>query len=294
MTFNFFRLRGALQPTPEDALGLPAPRQKRRYRTIWISDAHLGIPESKADVLYDFLRHTESEYLYLVGDMIDCWRLRKGWYWPQIYNNILRTILGKAKNGAVVTYIPGNHDEVFRDYTGMAFGDIQIRQETIHETVDGKRLLVMHGDEFDSIVKHKRWLALVGSAAYEFVLKLNRWFNAARRRLGFQYWSLSAYLKHRVKNAVQYMDNFEQAVAHEAKRRQLDGLICGHIHNASMTHFGDVVYCNDGDWVESCTALVEHHDGTLELINWLDEMHQRQEEEAHEVSDRVGRLAPTS
>ncbi len=293
MTLGFLRLRNATVPTAEDAIGFASPRQKQYFRSIWISDTHLGIPESKADILYDFLKHTESDYLYLVGDIVDCWRLRKGWYWPQIYNNVIRTVLGKAKNGTSVTYIPGNHDELFREFTGMRFGDIQILRDSIHTTADGRRMLVMHGDEFDSIVRHQRWLALIGSTAYEVSLKVNRWFNAVRRRLGFPYWSLSAYLKHKVKNAVKFMDNFEQAVAREARKRKLDGLICGHIHRASLGRFEDIAYCNDGDWVESCTALVEYEDGSLAIINWLDEMGRRQGEEEAAPGARLGRLVAT-
>ncbi len=293
MTINWPWLAKAAQPTPEDALGFPAPKKRLRYRAIWVSDVHLGIPESKADAFYDFLKHTESDYLYLVGDIIDCWKLRKGWHWPQLYNNILRTVLGKAKNGTHVTYIPGNHDEVLREYAGTSFGEIDLRLDAIHQALDGRKLLVLHGDEFDSIVKHKRWLANVGAVAYEVVLKVNRWFNAARRKLGFTYWSLSAYLKHKVKNAVQYMDRFESCVAHEASRRHVDGLICGHIHRAAMTKFDDVTYMNGGDWVESCTALVENDDGTFELLNWLEIMESR-EEVTHAVGNHHGRLVTAS
>jgi len=292
MTFPFFRTRGAAEPEPEDALGLPSSRPKQRYRSIWISDVHLGIPEAKADILYDFLKHTESEFLYLVGDIVDGWRLARSWYWPQIYNNLVRTILGKAKNGASVIFIPGNHDEVFRQYVGMDFGFIAVRREAFHLTADGRRLLVLHGDEFDGIIMHHRWVSQLGSVAYDYALKLNRWLNILRDMLGFPYWSLSMYLKRRVKNAVKYMNRFEEAVMHEAQRRKVDGLVCGHIHHAALTKFGDVTYCNDGDWVESCTALVEHYDGRLELLNWNDVIKARnQEEQANAVDHRVGRLA---
>lgn len=292
MTFPFLPPGLAEPPLPEDATGLPEATPRQRFRTVWISDLHLGVPESRADLVYDFLRHTDCEYLYLVGDIVDCWRLRKSWYWPQLYNNLCRTILGKAKNGAEVVYVPGNHDEVFRQYLGLDLGAIAIRRELVHETVDGRLLLVMHGDEFDSIVKHQRWLAHIGSAAYELALKANRWLNAVRRLCGCPYWSLSAYLKRRVKNAVQYLDNFEHAVRHEARRRGADGLVCGHLHHARLTTSDELIYGNAGDWVESCTALVEHLDGRLEIINWREEVQRRAAREvAHAVDTRVGRLA---
>lgn len=239
-----------------------------RYRTIFISDIHLGTRGCKADHLLDFLRHTEAETIYLVGDIFDGWRLRRSWYWPQTHNDVVQKLLRKARKGTRLIYVPGNHDEVLRDYTGQHFGGVEVRQDTIHVTADGRRLLVMHGDAFDGIVTYARWLALLGDWGYSIALTANTWFNMLRRRLGFGYWSLSAYLKHRVKNAVQFIASFEEAVAEEARRRKVDGIVCGHIHQAEMRTIGEVLYINDGDWVESCTALVEHFDGELEILHW--------------------------
>jgi UDP-2,3-diacylglucosamine pyrophosphatase LpxH len=245
--------------------------RRLEYRTIWISDLHLGTRGCKAEFLLDFLRHTEADTMYLVGDIIDGWRLRKSWYWPQTHNDVVQKVLRKVRKGTRVVYVPGNHDEWLRDYTRLMFGGVEVVSEAIHVTADGRRLLVLHGDEFDAVVKHARWLAMLGDSAYDAALWLNRHFNTARRRLGYQYWSLSAYLKSRVKNAVQYMVSFADAVAEEARRRGVDGVVCGHIHHAEMRDLGGILYCNDGDWVESCTALVEHRDGRIELIDWIAE-----------------------
>jgi len=239
-----------------------------RYRSIWISDIHLGTKGCKAEFLLDFLKHTESDYLYLVGDIIDCWRLRRSWYWTQSHNDVVQKLLRKARKGTKVIYIPGNHDEPLRDYTEMQFGGVTILDETIHETADGRRLLIMHGDKFDGIVKYARWLAILGDQAYNLLLAVNHWYNLARRKLGYNYWSLSSYIKRRVKDAVSYIDDFEVALAEEARRRGVDGVVCGHIHKAEIREFGSILYCNDGDWVESCTALVEHADGRLEILEW--------------------------
>jgi UDP-2,3-diacylglucosamine pyrophosphatase LpxH len=238
------------------------------YRSIWISDIHLGTRGCKADFLLDFLKHNESDYLYLVGDIIDCWRLRRSWYWHQAHNDVVQKLLRKARKGTHVVYVPGNHDEPLRDYTQMQFGGVTILEETIHVTADGRRLLVLHGDKFDGIVKYARWLAVLGDRAYSMILELNHWYNLARRRLGYPYWSLSAYIKGRVKDAVRYIEDFELAIAEEARKRGVDGVVCGHIHKAEIRQFGPVLYCNDGDWVESCTALVEHADGRLEILDW--------------------------
>lgn len=242
-----------------------------RYRSIFISDIHLGFRGCRAEFLLDFLHRTESEYLYLVGDIIDVWEMRTRLFWPQAHNNVIRTILGKAKRGTKVVYIPGNHDEVLRDYAGMDFGNVLIRRDAVHETADGKRLLVLHGDEFDSVVQCSRLLAMLGNKTYDWLLYLNRWLNVFRRRLGFPYWSLAAYLKHKVKNAMQFISDFEHAVAREVKKRNVHGVVCGHIHHAEITRHDGALYCNDGDWVESCTALVEKFDGELELLNWTEQ-----------------------
>lgn len=243
----------------------------RRYRAIWISDVHLGTPGCRADDLLDFLKCTESDYLYLVGDIVDFWRLRRSWYWRQTHNDVIQKLLRKARKGTRVVFIPGNHDENFRDLARRRFGRMVILGEAVHTTADGRRLLVVHGDQFDGVVKFARWLALVGDRAYEAALVVNAWFNEVRRRLGFPYWSLSAYLKHKVKNAVEYISCFNHAVAAEARRRGFDGVVCGHIHNAEIRHIDGVLYANDGDWVESCTALVEHPDGRLEILDWVAE-----------------------
>jgi UDP-2,3-diacylglucosamine pyrophosphatase LpxH len=245
----------------------------QRFRTIWISDIHLGFKGCRADFLLDFLKTTESEYLFLVGDIIDVWSMKKGLYWPQEHNNVIRTILGKAKNGTKVVYVPGNHDEVVRDYAGMTFGNVKISREEIHTTKDGRIFLIMHGDEFDSVVQCSKFVSMLGNSAYAALLGINHWINYIRRKMGFPYWSLAAYLKHKVKNAVKYISSFEHAVSHEAHRRHVDGLICGHIHRAEITRLNGVLYCNTGDWVESCTALVERMDGSLHLLHWADEKH---------------------
>jgi len=242
-----------------------------KFRAIWISDVHLGSKGCKAEFLLDFLKSTESEYLYLVGDIIDIWAMRRGLYWPQTHNDVIRTVLGKAKHGTKVTYIPGNHDDRFRDYVGMTFGNVKLRMRTVHTTADNRRLLLLHGDEFDHVIRCSKWLALLGDQAYSFLLKLNRLVNFARQKLGMPYWSISAYLKQRVKNAVNVISDFEETVAAEAKRCKVDGLVCGHIHHAQIRQMNNVLYCNDGDWVESCTALVETNDGALQLLHWAGE-----------------------
>lgn len=246
-----------------------------RYRSIWISDIHLGTRGCKVDYLLEFMRQTDSEYLYLVGDIIDGWRLKRSWYWNQGQNDVIQKILRKARKGTRVVYVPGNHDEALREYTAMQFGGVSVEREAIHETADGRRLLILHGDEFDGVVAYARWLALLGDRAYAAALSVNHWFNLIRRRLGLPYWSLSAYLKHKVKNAVEFVSRFESAVAAEARRRGVDGVVCGHIHHAEMREIDGVLYCNDGDWVESCTALVEHSDGRLEIIRFAEIGHTR-------------------
>ena len=252
---------------------LPSARSSppaQRYRAIFLSDTHLGTKDCRSDFLADFLSKTTSDYLYLVGDIVDGWRLRKSWYWDATHDEVIRLILGKARSGTDITYIPGNHDEIFRAWLplGLEVAGVKLRQDAAHTTADGRRLLVIHGDEFDSVVRYAKVLALLGDSAYTTALRLNRYFNAIRRRLGHPYWSLSQWLKRRVKEAVKATFRFEAAVAGEARRRGFDGVVCGHIHHAEMRDVGGVLYLNDGDWVESCTALVEHSDGRLELIDW--------------------------
>ncbi|OWK33598.1 UDP-2,3-diacylglucosamine diphosphatase [Sphingomonas dokdonensis] len=250
-------------------------RRRTRYRTIFISDLHLGTAGCNATLLLDFLKSHECDTLYLVGDIVDGWALRRGWFWPQSHNDVVRAILKMAKHGTRVIYIPGNHDEHFRDYTGLEFGGIELLDEDIHVTADGRRLLVIHGDQFDNVVLYQRWLAFLGDHAYTLLLKSNRSVNWVRRRFGLPYWSLAAHMKRRVKNAVAFISRFEEALAHAAAERHVDGVVCGHIHCAEIRRFGDITYYNDGDWVESCTALVETADGTLSIIDWA-EQHREQ------------------
>ncbi|CAM8640184.1 UDP-2,3-diacylglucosamine hydrolase [Burkholderiales bacterium] len=238
------------------------------YRAIWISDIHLGTPGCKADYLLDFLKHNESDSLYLVGDIIDGWQLRKSWYWKQSHNDVVQKVLRKARKGTKVTYIAGNHDEVLRNFLGMAFGDIDIVDEAVHTMKDGRRLWVTHGDLFDGVVQHAKWLAHLGDAAYTWLLAINNHYNRLRHRLGMGYWSLSQYLKVKVKNAVSFITDFEEALVSEARRRGYDGVVCGHIHKAEIREIDGVLYCNDGDWVESLSALVETHTGELKLVFW--------------------------
>ena len=243
---------------------------KLRFRAIWISDLHLGTAACQAAALLDFLRLTESKYLYLVGDIVDGWGLRRRWFWPQTHNDVVQKLLRKARKGTSVVYIPGNHDAFGRHFTEASFGGIEVRHEAIHETADGRRLLVVHGDLFDGVIQCARWLAFVGDRLYMAALHVNRWLNALRARLGFPHWSLSQFLKQKVKNAVSYISDFESAVAHEAQRRGVDGVVCGHIHKAEIRTIDGVLYCNDGDWVESFTALVEADDGTLSIVHFKD------------------------
>ena len=239
-----------------------------RYRSIFISDLHLGTPGCQAGPLLDFLKSHPSEYLYLVGDIIDGWQLRKRWYWPQAHNDVVQKLLRRARKGCRVVYVPGNHDEFARQFAGHHFGGIEVLHDAVHVTAAGERLWIVHGDYFDGVIQCARWLAHVGDTLYEFTLRLNRHLNSLRGHFGLPYWSLSAYLKHKVKKALNYVTDFEAAVAHEARRRGHDGVVCGHIHRAEMRRIDGTLYCNDGDWVESRTALVEHCDGRLELVQW--------------------------
>ena len=261
-------------PTPEvlqpgETSAEPPPT--RRYRTVFLSDIHLGTRGCQATILLDFIRGMECESLYLVGDIIDGWKLKSGWYWPQTHNDVVQKVLRMARKGTRVIYIPGNHDDRVRDSCGVHFGGVIVARDAIFETAAGRRYLVTHGDEFDGVIHHAKWLAFLGDWAYRALLSLNTTWNLVRRRMGFGYWSLSAFVKVKVKNALQFIENFEAAVADEARRRGVDGVICGHIHKAERRMIGGIEYINDGDWVESCTALVEHFDGRLELISWVGE-----------------------
>jgi UDP-2,3-diacylglucosamine pyrophosphatase LpxH len=241
---------------------------ERRYRTIFLSDLHLGAKAAQAHLLLDFLRHNDAETIYLVGDIVDGWKLRKGWHWPQAHNDVVQKVLRKARKGARVIYVPGNHDEFARDYVGLTFGGIEVAKEAIHEMADGRRMLVIHGDQFDIVVCNARWLAYLGDWAYELAISANTLVNRFRRLFGVGYWSLSAWAKMKVKNAVNFIGDYEATLAAEAARRGVDGVICGHIHHATIRSIGDVLYVNTGDFVESCTAVAEHPDGSLEVLHW--------------------------
>ncbi len=243
-----------------------------RFRSIFISDVHLGTTGSQAGRLLEFLRATESENLYLVGDIIDGWQLKRRWYWDQNHNNVVQAVLKKARKGNNVVFVPGNHDEAIRQFVDLDFGGIKVRDELVHVTADGKRMLVLHGDRFDGVIACAKWLAYLGDSMYTIILKFNQWLNSWRARIGLPYWSLSQYLKLKVKNAVSYISSFEEALAAEARKRGLDGVICGHIHKPEMRDIGGILYCNDGDWVESLTALVEDHAGVLRLVTWQEIM----------------------
>jgi len=265
----------------------PENIQRRRYRTIWVSDIHLGTRGCNAKMLIDFLDRTDSETMYLVGDIIDGWRMKKRFYWPSAHNDIVWRIMKRAKRGTRVVYIPGNHDEMFRQFTGLNFGGVEIRRKAIHETADGRKLLVLHGDEFDTIMLAHRWLAFLGDAAYEMMMRLNVAVNRVRALFGMPYWSLSKHAKHKVKNAVEFISRFEEVVAHEAGTRGVDGVVCGHIHTAEIRDINGVEYYNDGDWVEGCTALVEHFDGRMEILHWADEIAAREKAAAQAEAQTV-------
>ena len=240
----------------------------RRFRALFISDVHLGAKGCQAEQLLDFLRYHDADTIYLVGDIVDGWQLRSGWYWPQAHNDVVQKLLRQARKGARIIYLPGNHDEFLRDYYGTHFGGVEVQESIIHEGADGRRYLVIHGDHFDLVVTQARWLALLGDKAYEFAITTNRLFNALRRRLGFPYWSLSQWAKLKVKNAVNFIGHFEKTLVAEAQRHCVDGVICGHIHHAAIHDDYGIRYVNCGDWVESCTAIAEQHDGTFEIIHW--------------------------
>jgi UDP-2,3-diacylglucosamine pyrophosphatase LpxH len=238
------------------------------FRALFISDVHLGKRGCQAELLIDFLKYHDADTIYLVGDIIDGWRLKSGWYWPQTHNDVVQKLLRKVRKGSRMIYLPGNHDEFARDYLGMTFGGVEVMDSVVHETADGKRLLVIHGDQFDIVVAHARWLALLGDWAYEVALFSNYWFNRMRRALGFPYWSFSAWAKLKVKDAVNFIGSFEQTLADEARRQGADGVVCGHIHHSAIRDIGGITYINTGDFVESCTAVAEHADGTLEILRW--------------------------
>ena len=254
---------------PDDDDADDAPHASvRGLRAVFISDLHLGTPGCQAKALLAFLKAHPSDKLYLVGDIIDGWQLRRKWYWPQSHNDVVQKVLRRARKGCKVIYVPGNHDEFARHFIGQQFGGVEVVAEAMHTTADGKKFWIIHGDHFDGVIQHAKWLAYLADNLYELALRLNTRFNSLRARLGLPYWSLSQYLKYSVKGAVKYIQQFERAVAHEARKRGFDGVICGHIHHAEIRDVDGILYCNDGDWVESLTALVEHHDGRLEIVHW--------------------------
>lgn len=247
---------------------MTAKPDARRHRAIFLSDIHLGTRGCQADLLIDFLKYNDAEVIYLVGDIVDGWRLRRSWHWPQAHNDVVQKLLRKGRKGTRIVYVPGNHDEFLRDYVGTHFGVVEVIEECFHETADGRRLLVLHGDRFDVVVRNARWIAHLGDWAYTAALGINTVFNQVRRKLGFPYWSLSAWAKLKVKNAVNFIGDFEKTLAAEAQRLAADGVVCGHIHHAAIRDIDGVTYMNTGDWVESCTAIVENHDGGFEVLVW--------------------------
>lgn len=263
-------LRASIGMTP--GVKRDVKRDVKRFRAIWLSDVHLGTTGCQAGRLLEFLQHTESDTLYLVGDIIDGWQLRRRWYWDQNHNNVVQTVLKKAKKGTEVIFVPGNHDEMMRQFIDLDFGGIRIRDELVHTTAQGKRMLVLHGDRFDGVIACAKWLAYLGDNLYTVILKANQFLNNWRARAGLPYWSLSQYLKLKVKNAVSYITSFEHALADEAKKKGLDGVICGHIHKPEIRDIDGITYCNDGDWVESLSALVEDFSGELRLVTWQEIM----------------------
>ncbi len=231
---------------------------------------HLGSRDIHSKYLLDFLEHNSCDYLYLAGDIIDLWKFGNGWYWPPINDTIVRHVFDAARRGTKIFYIPGNHDEILRNYNGRYINGVKIVREALHYTLDGRRFLIVHGDEFDPVTTYNQWLAKFGSNAYSLLLVLNRYLGRYRRNMGLDYWSLSAFLKHKVKEAVNFMSNFKKVIASHARVCDVDGIICGHLHSASLEDMEEILYINTGDWVESCTALVENHDGRLQLIQWAE------------------------
>ncbi|WP_353248434.1 UDP-2,3-diacylglucosamine diphosphatase [Salinisphaera sp. T31B1] len=267
----------------------PSAQEPVRYRSVFVSDVHLGTAGSQAEQLSAFLKHCQCEHLYLVGDIIDGWRLQSTFFWPQEHTNVIRKILTKSKRGTQVYYVTGNHDDFLRKFVDyeLRMGNIRVLNDAVHTTADGRRLFVIHGDLFDVVTRYHRWVARIGDVAYITLLRVNRYFNNARARLGYPYWSLSAYAKHKVKSAVNFISEFEKAVAHECRRRGFDGVVCGHIHHPEIKRLEGVTYYNSGDWVESASALVEHLDGRMEIVYWDSD---RAEHRAGGLRDKVRAL----
>lgn len=248
------------------------PAQRPKVRSIFLSDIHLGTRACQAGRLLSFLRHYESEYLYLVGDIVDFWAMSRGIYWSRAQNTFVQKVLKRARHGSRVIFVPGNHDEALREYVGTSFGDIDLVQETVHTAADGRRYAVLHGDEFDQVTRHHRWVAVLGDVSYNLLVRLNVWLSLVRRTFGISgYWSLAGYAKRKVKSAVSFIYDFEDSVMRAVRARGLDGVICGHIHSAAIRDVEGLTYINCGDWVDSCTAIVEHYDGRMELVDWIAE-----------------------
>jgi len=257
--------RGIASAKGEIAMSSAKPRM---FRSIFISDVHLGSKAAKAEFLIDFLRHHDADTIFLVGDIVDGWRLRRSWHWPQAHNDVVQKLLRKARKGSSITYIAGNHDEFARQFQGVHFGGIVVADRAIHETADGRRMLVIHGDQFDTVVHNARWLAYFGDYAYDAAMLINRGVSRFRKVFGMPYWSFSSWAKVKVKKAVNFIGSFQNVLTEEARRSEVDGVICGHIHHAAIETVDDIHYINTGDWVESCTAVVEHFDGRFEILHW--------------------------
>ncbi len=243
--------------------------EPRRFRTVFLSDLHLGNHWCRARDLAQFLSLFSCETLYLVGDIVDGWKLRQRSRWPQSHNKVVRKLL-KISRDTRICYITGNHDDFLDEFDGYHFGNIEICRQALHRTADGRRFSVLHGDEFDTVVKYHRWVARLGDLAYDAAMGVNAGLNALRSWIGMEYWSLSDYLKHKVKDMVSVLSDFESAVLKETTRAGTSGIICGHIHHPALRSLRSITYANCGDWVESCSALVEHLDGQLEILRWRD------------------------
>ncbi|MEZ7278620.1 UDP-2,3-diacylglucosamine diphosphatase [Pseudoalteromonas sp. 68 DY56-GL68] len=241
---------------------------KTHYPAVWISDVHLGYKDCQAQYLLDFLNAIECDVLYLVGDIVDLWSMKRQFFWHPSHYDVLALIQQKAKDGTRVIYIPGNHDETFRQYVDESLFGIEVHQQYIHTTKANKRFLLLHGDDFDSATRYNKLISIAGDAGYDLLLFLNRWTNRIRRLFGGHYWSLASWIKARVHKAREAIDAFEKAAIHEAKKQGVDGIICGHIHHPAVKVVDGILYCNDGDWIENCTALVENDCGRIELLHW--------------------------
>ena len=251
--------------------------KSKKFRSIFISDLHLGTPGCKIDYLVNFIKSHECEYLYLVGDIIDGWQLKKKFFWNQSHNDFIQKVLGKARKGTKVTYVIGNHDEVLRKLDNLEFGNISLVKEAVHTTLKRKKIWVIHGDQFDGVIKYAKWIAIFGDLLYSFLIKINNWFNAIRRTFGLSYWSISQLIKGKVKTAVSFIDDFEKTVTKEAKKRGFQGVLCGHIHKAEIKKIDGIDYFNDGDWVESLSAIVEDYEGNMKIVSFESQLNTKQE-----------------